>query len=71
MTSTDLAPLDSQQTAQHPRTGKGEIRMQLVDLFHECKIDSRNRARQVINRAARDTDGVCLLGHGQVVVAVD
>src|SRR5215468_2500044 len=45
--------------------------MQLVNLAHEGKIGLRHRARQVVHRAARDADGLGLLGDAQLVITVD
>ena len=56
MPTADLAPIGSQKTAQHPRACEGELHVQPVDLLHESKIGRRYRTRQVIHRAARDTD---------------
>ena len=45
--------------------------MRLVDLSHEEKVGRRDRARQVINRAARDPGGLGLLGDAQRAIAAD
>ena len=65
MTPSDLAPIASQQTAQHPRSREGELHVQPVDLLHEIEIGRRHRARKVVNRAARDADSLGLLGDAQ------
>jgi hypothetical protein len=54
MTPADLAAIGSQKPTQHPRPGEGELHVQTVDLAHELEVGRRHRARQVINRAARD-----------------
>jgi len=36
--TADLAPLGSQQAAQHPRAGEGELQMQLVDPPHDGEV---------------------------------
>ena len=71
MTPSDLAPIDSQQTAQHPRSREGELHVQPVDLLHEIEIGRRHRARKVVNRAARDADSLGLLGDAQRMISVD
>src|SRR6516165_6043640 len=45
--------------------------MQLVNLAHEREIGCRHRAWQVVHRAARDADGLGLLGDAQLVITVD
>src|SRR6185503_16135540 len=45
--------------------------MQLVDLAHEFEIGRRHRARQVVHRAARDADHLCLPADAQLVTTVD
>ena len=71
MTPADLAPIGSQQTAQHPRPCEGELHVQPVDLLHESEIGRRHRARQVIHRAARDADDLGLLRDAQRMISVD
>src|SRR5262245_9862841 len=39
--------------------------------MHEGEVGRRHRARQVVHRAARDADGLCLLGDAQLVTTVD
>src|SRR5215470_6638161 len=45
--------------------------MQLVNLAHERKIGCRHRARQIVQPAARDADGLGLFGDAQLVITVD
>src|SRR5438874_7908322 len=45
--------------------------MQFVELAHELEVDRRHRARQVVHRAARDADHLCLLRDAQLVTTVD
>src|SRR6516162_552126 len=45
--------------------------MQLVNLAHEREIGCRHRAWHVVHRAARDADGLGLLGDAQLVITVD
>src|SRR5258707_10731042 len=45
--------------------------MQLVDLVHEGEVRRQHWARQVVHRAARNADGLGLLGNAQRVVTVD
>src|SRR5450631_3600991 len=71
MPAADLAPIECQQAAQHPRTGEWELGVQPVDLRHEVKVGRRYRARQVVNRAACNADGVSLPGNAQLVITVD
>src|SRR5450432_4259126 len=71
MPAADLAPIKCQQAAQHPRTGKWELGMELVDLSHQGEIGLRYRTRQIIDRAARNADGFRLPGNAQLVITVD
>src|SRR5258705_13301726 len=45
--------------------------MQLVDWVHEGEVRRQHWARQVVHRAARNADGLGLLGNAQRVVTVD
>jgi hypothetical protein len=54
MPAADLAPLGSQQASQHPRTGEGELQMQLVETPHDREVGVRHRTGQIINAAAAD-----------------
>jgi hypothetical protein len=38
MPAADLAPLGSQQVAQQPTSGEGELQMQLVNPSHEREV---------------------------------
>src|SRR5207253_5425847 len=40
-------------------------------LAHELEVDRRHCARQVVHRAARDADHLCLLRDAQLVTTVD
>ena len=71
MPAADLAPLGSQQVAQHPRTREGVLGVQRVDLLHEGKVFDRDRARQVVHRAARNADDLGLLRDAQRMTTVD
>jgi hypothetical protein len=71
MTPADLAPLGSQQTAQHARSRKGELHVQAIDLAQQCKIGRRDRAWQVVHRAARDADDLGLFRGSQRMTSVD
>src|SRR5258708_8855177 len=71
MPAADLAPLQSQQASQHPRTGEGILQMQSVETPHDREIDVRHRARQVIDAAPADVQSLCLPGDRQLVLTVD
>ena len=38
MPAADLAPLQSQQTSQHTRTGEGELQMQPIETPHDLEV---------------------------------
>src|SRR5664280_1542937 len=71
MPAADLAPLQSQQAAQHTRTGEGELQMQPIKLPHDRKVGGRHRPRQIINAAAADLQNFRLPGDRQIVLTVD
>jgi len=71
MPAADLAPLQSQQAAQHTRTGEGILQMQSVETPHDREIDVRHRARQVIDAAPADVQSLCLPGDRQFVLTVN
>jgi len=61
MTPADLAPLGSQQAAQHPTPSEGELQMQSVETPHDRKVGLRNRPRQIVDAATADTQNLRLL----------
>src|SRR3977135_4183899 len=71
MPATDLAPLQSQQASQHPRTGEGILQGQPIETLHERQIGGRYRARQIINAAAADLQNFRLPRDRQIVLTVD
>src|SRR5260370_8443336 len=71
MPATDLAPLQSQQASQHPRTGEGILQKQPVETPHDLEVGGRYRARQVIDAAPADPQNLSLLGDRQIVLTVD
>src|SRR6266853_625223 len=71
MPAADLAPLQSQQASQHPRTGEGILQMQPVETPHDLEVGGRYRARQVIDAAPADPQNLSLLGDRQIVLTVD
>src|SRR4030088_624683 len=71
MPAADLAPLQSQQASQHPRTGEGELQVQPIQMPHDREVGGRHRARQIINAAAADLQNFRLLGDRQIVSTVD
>src|SRR5437667_309674 len=70
MPAADLAPLQSQQAAQHTRTGEGILQVQPIETLHEGEIGFRHRTRQVIDAAPADPQSLSLLGDRQIVLAV-
>ena len=52
MPTADLAPLGSQQAAQHTQTGEGKLQMQPVEPLHDHEVGGRHRTRQIIDTAA-------------------
>jgi hypothetical protein len=54
MPAADLAPLGSQQVAQQPTAGEGELQMQLVNPPHEREVGCRHRPGQVIDTPPTD-----------------
>src|SRR3954471_4155579 len=71
MPAADLAPLQSQQAAQHTRTGEGILQVQPIEALHDGKIGFRHRTRQVIDAAPADPQSLSLLGDRQIVLTVD
>src|SRR5215207_6233032 len=67
----DLAPLQSQQAAQHTRTGEGILQVQPIETLHDGEIGFRHRTRQVIDAAPADPQSLSLLGDRQIVLTVD
>jgi hypothetical protein len=51
MPAADLAPLQSQQAAQHTRTGEGELQVQPIELPHDREVGERSWPWQIINAA--------------------
>jgi hypothetical protein len=50
----DLAPLNSQQAAQHPRTRERELDVQLIELPHQGEVGGRYWNRFVVDAASAD-----------------
>src|SRR6476660_3446135 len=71
MPAADLAPLQSQQAAQHTRTGEGILQVQPIETLHDGEIGFRHRTRQVIDAAPADPQSFSLLGDRQIVLTVD
>src|SRR5213596_772883 len=71
MPAADLAPLQSQQASQHPRTGEGILQMQPVETPHDLEVGGRYRARQVIDAAPADLQNFRLSCDRQIVLTVD
>src|SRR5271154_4920175 len=71
MLAADLAPLQSQQTSQHARTGEGELQVQPIQMPHDGEVGGRHWSRQIINAAAADLQNFGLLGDRQIVSTVD
>src|SRR6266481_3842681 len=71
MPAADLAPLGSQQAAQHPRTGERKLQMQPVETPHHLQVARRHRTWQVVDAAAADVQNLRLLGDRQIVLTVD
>jgi hypothetical protein len=71
MPAADLAPLQSQQTSQHARTGEGELQVQPIQMPHDGEVGGRHWSRQIINAAAADLQNVGLLGDRQIMFTVD
>src|SRR5260370_29571795 len=71
MTPADLAPLGSQQAAQHTRTCERELQMQLVEPTHQRKVCGRHRRRLVVDAAPADAEERRLLRQRKPVVTVD
>jgi hypothetical protein len=44
MPAADLAPLQSQQASQHPRTGEGELKVQRIQMPHDREVGGRRPA---------------------------
>ena len=61
MPTADLAPLGSQRTSQHPRTGKRILQVQPVETPHDLQVGRRHRARQIVDAATADAQiSTCL-----------
>src|SRR6195952_3535592 len=71
MPAADLAPLQSQQAAQHTRTGEGILQVQPIETLHDGEIGFRHRTRQGIDAAPTDPQSLSLLGDRQIVLTVD
>jgi hypothetical protein len=71
MPAADLAPLQSQQTSQHARTGEGELQVQPIQMPHDGEIGGRHWSRQIINAAAADLQNFGLLGDRQIMFTVN
>src|ERR1700751_3083161 len=71
MPAADLAPLQSQQAAQHTRTGERKLQVHPIETLHALEIGSRYRTRQIVHAAAADLQNLCLLGDRQIVFTVD
>jgi len=66
MTPADLAPLGSQQAAQHPRTCERELQMQLVEPPHQRKVRIRYGHRFVVDAASAEAEERRLLRQRKV-----
>ena len=71
MPTSDLASLGSQQVPQHARTCVGVLQVQLVEPAHERKVGRRHLDGLVAHAAPADPQGSALLGHRQLMIAVD
>src|SRR5215470_7723376 len=71
MTPADLAPLNSQQAAQHPCTRERELDVQLIELPHQGKVRGRYRNRFVVDAASADAEERCLLRQRKPVVTIN
>src|SRR5215471_3325777 len=71
MPAADLAPLGSQQAAQHTRPGERKFQVQPIETLHDREIGCRDWTRQVVHAAAADLQNLRLLGDRQVVLTVD
>src|SRR5215470_13341636 len=71
MPAADLAPLGSQQAAQHTRPGERKFQVQPIETLHDREIGCRDWTRQVVHAAAADFQNLRLLGDRQVVLTVD
>src|SRR6516164_2423996 len=71
MPAADLAPLGSQQAAQHTRPGERKFQVQPIETLHDREIGCRDWTRQVVHAAAADLQNLHLLGDRQVVLTVD
>src|SRR4029077_12278099 len=71
MPAADLAPLQSQQAAQHTRTGEGILQVQPIETLHDGEIGFRHRTWEVIDAAPTDPQSLSLLGERQIVLTVD
>ena len=71
MTPSHLAPIGSQQVAQHPRAGEGKLQMQLVHLPHEGKVGRTHQLWHIVEAPAADVQRFGLLRQWQIMLAVD
>src|SRR6201981_1621365 len=71
MPAADLAPLGSQQAAQHARPGERKFQVKPIETLHDREIGCRDRARQVVRAPPADLQNLRLLGDRQVVLTVD
>src|SRR5215831_15228166 len=61
MPTADLAPLGSQQTSQHARTGEWVLQVQPIEAMHDRQLRLRHRPWQVVDTATTDVEGFRLL----------
>jgi hypothetical protein len=71
MPTADLAPLGSQQTSQHARTGEWVLQVQQIEAMHDRQLRLRHRPRQVIDTATTDVESFGLFADRQIVLAVN
>src|SRR5262252_3421652 len=71
MPTADLAPLGSQQTSQHARTGEWVLQVQPIKPMHDRQLRLRHRPWQVVDTATTDVESFCLFASRQIVFAVN
>src|SRR6201997_2594935 len=71
MPTADLAPLGSQQTSQHARTGEWVLQVQPIEAMHDRQLRLRHRPWQVVDTATTDVESFCLFANRQIVFAVN
>src|SRR5215471_19813282 len=69
--TADLAPLGSQQTSQHARTGEWVLQVQPIEPMHDRQLRLRHRPWQVVDTSTTDVESFCLFADRQIVFAVN